>query len=125
MMEFQEKKNFRRILYCQPTLVVFFILLIFLGVSVFDVYIKYNLARNNVSKTATSYEHLLEREEELSSEIEKLKTTSGVEAEIREKYGLIRPSEEVITVINGSETVNDNKTKNTGSLWQKIINWLQ
>ena len=125
MLEFQEKKNFRRILYCKPTLIIFVILILFFLVSVFDVYTKYNLAKNNASKTASSYEYLLKRERELSAEIEKLKTDSGVEVEIREKYGLIKPSEEVITVINGSEPGNNNKAENPGSFWQNIINGLQ
>lgn len=88
-------------------------------------YQKQRLARENLVKTATIFNDLQAREKMLSSEIDRLRTVNGTEEEIREKYGLVKPGEEVLTVVGDNTGANSSSTTNQGNYWQTIVNWFQ
>jgi cell division protein FtsB len=125
MLEFQEKRKVKRLLYSRLTLVVLLLIIAWLLKSVWGVYEKQQYTKGNLEKTNADLAELKGREQMLSSEIEWLKTESGTEAEIRDKYGLVKPGEEVIVIVDkgGSNTTDSDLDKR--SFWQKIVNWLQ
>jgi cell division protein FtsB len=125
MLEFQEKRKFKRILYSKFTLVILIIIIGWILNAVWKVYIKQDLTKNNLVKTARDLEGLRTREKMLSSEIERLKTDGGVEEEIREKYGLVKPGEEILVVIDKEADINLSSTSTGISFWQKILDWLK
>jgi cell division protein FtsB len=125
MLEFQEKRKLKKFLYSRVTLIILLIFIILLLKEVIEVYQKQSLTVDNLSKTAVTLEGLRARERMLTSEVERLKTEEGKEIEIREKYGLVRPGEEVITVVDRSGQTDSGGPSVEKSFWQKIINWLQ
>jgi cell division protein FtsB len=125
MLEFQEKRLVKRLLYSKLTIFILLILVVFLTNAVWKVYRKQIVANDNLVKTAASLESLRTRETILISEIEKLKTKEGVEDEIREKFSLIKPGEEMIVIINDDEDQTDRTIFSGDSLWQKIINFFK
>jgi cell division protein FtsB len=125
MLEFQEKRRLKNFLYSKITLVI---LLILIGVAVnavWGIYQKQHMAKVNLAKTAAVYEGLQVREKMLSSEIERLKTEDGKEEEIREKYGLVKPGEEVIVIVDKDEATNSDQDSTDISFWQKVVDWLR
>ncbi len=126
MLEFQEKRRIKKILYSPYVVILLAVILIFLLRGVWGVYQKSSYSRENLERAQTNYNELQARERKLSEEIEYLKTTGGKEEEIREKYGLIKPNEEVIMVVDPEnkraepEYLPDNK-----SWWQKIFDMIQ
>lgn len=125
MLEFQEKRKVRKFLYSKITLVILAIIIILLLVSVFNVYKKQKVTRDNLAKTRSVLVGLEARERMLSSEIERLGTVNGIEKEIREKYDMVKPGEEVIVIIDSNSENSTSITPVSTSLWQKIKNWLQ
>jgi len=125
MFEFQEKRKMRRFLYSRVTLVLLVLLTVFLAKSVWSIYKKEDMARDNLDKTAAIFNSLQAREKTLSSEIVRLKTESGIEEEVREKYGLVKPGEEVIVIVNKDGETYSSDTLSKVSLWQKLKNWLR
>jgi cell division protein FtsB len=125
MMEFQEKIRVRRLLYSKLTLAVLVILIGFLGNALWGVYKKQSLTRDNLDKTAATFDSLQAREKMLSSEIDRLKTVKGTEQEIREKYGLIKPGEEVIVVVDDGADPASVTAPSGASFWQKVKDWLK
>ena len=124
MLEFQEKRKLRKFLYSRVT---FVILLIFIGIvlkAVWGVYEKQKTTKDNLAKISLNLDSLRAREKMLSSEIERLKTEDGVEEEIRDKYGLVKPGEEVIIVVGGDADADPELTTPT-SFWQKIKDWFK
>lgn len=101
------------------------IVIFFLLIKVWDVYKKQALTRDYLAKTAASLESLQAREKMLSSEIERLNTEEGTEEEIREKYGLVKPGEEVIVVVDEDSTDSNSFLPKETSFWQKLVNWLK
>ena len=125
MLEFQEKRKLRRLIYSKITLVLLILLILLILNGVWNIYKKQDITKDNLAKTASSLESLQARENMLSSQIERLKTPAGTEEEIREKYGLVKPGEEVIVVVDSSTTAADETSTTDTGFWQKIVNWFQ
>ena len=122
MLEFQEKRKLKRFLYSKITLVVLIVLIALALNAVWGVYKKQDMTKDNLAKTAATYNSLQDREKILSSEIERLETANGLEEEIREKYGLIKPGEEVIIIIDEEKDKDLDSVSSSISFWQKIKN---
>lgn len=125
MLEFQEKLEFKKKLYSKVTLLILIVATCFVLVRLFVFYKKQDLARENLSKTASVLESLRARESSLSAEIEKMNTQAGLEEEIREKYGLIKPNEEVIMVVDNNDNEEKPSTTPTPSIWQKLVKYFK
>jgi cell division protein FtsB len=125
MIEFQEKRRLKRFLYSKFTLIVLIIFIGFLLNAVWGVYQKQRLAKDNSDKVATALESLQGREETLSEEIGRLKQPSGIEEEIRKKYGLVKPGEEVIMIVSKDGEDDPATSKAPVSFWQKMLNWFK
>jgi cell division protein FtsB len=125
MIEFQEKRRLKKLLYSKVTIVVLLIIIVLTINAVRGVYEKHLTTKDNLAKTAASLEGLQARERMLSTEIERLKTTDGAEIEIREKYGLVKPGEEVLVVVDSDSDDKVNQASNPISFWQKVLDWLR
>lgn len=110
MLEFQEKKKLRNILYSKVTLLALFVILIFIARATLGVYYKQKASGENLAKAREEAAELEKREKMLSSEIERLKTEKGTEEEIRKKFMVGKAGEEVIVI------VDDDKTKKDGTV---------
>jgi len=125
MLEFQEKRQLKKIIYSKVTLIILLLIILALSKAVWSVYKKHDMTKDNLSKVETSLESLQVREKMLSSEIERLKTASGKEEEIREKYGLIKQGEEMIVVVDDENNDNNGPVSTPISFWQKVLDWLK
>ena len=109
MLEFQEKKKLRNILYSKVTLIAIFVILVFVARATFSVYYKQKVSGENLSKAREEIAELEKREKMLNSEIDRLKTDKGTEEEIRKKFMVGKAGEQVIVI------VDDNKTNKNGA----------
>ena len=125
MLEFQEKRKIKKLFYSKITLVCLVVLIVLLLNMVWDLYKKQETTKDNLTKTAATFEELQAREKMLSSEIDRLKTEGGIEEEIRDKYGLVKPGEEVIMMVNQDDSTSSDATSSGDGLWQKIGNWFK
>ncbi|MFA7252879.1 MAG: septum formation initiator family protein [Candidatus Paceibacterota bacterium] len=125
MLEFQQKRQVKKILYSRTTLVVLGLIIILLINSVWGVYKKRAISKENLDKAQASLDNLQAREETLSNEIERLKSTAGVEEEIREKFGLVKPGEEVIIVVDAENKLTVENIAENRNFWQKMIEWFK
>lgn len=122
MLEFQDKRKIKRFIYSKITLVLLVVVVAFLLNAVWNVYKKQDYTRENLVKITASLASLRVREKMLSSEVERLKTENGVEEEIRAKYGLVKPGEEVIIVVNDDSSTSADSMPIENNLWQKFLN---
>lgn len=119
MIDFQQKKQFKKIIYSKVFFVVFLILIIFLGRSTYDIYKRQNLSATNYSGVKKNYDGVKERKDMLEFEIERLKTDVGVEEEIRSKFNVAKPGETVVTIIAGKGTSTDASNEKS-SFWSSF-----
>ena len=122
MFDYQQKKKIRKVIYSKITLAVLFVAIIILAKANYSIYKKEVLSNENYNIVKNDFDSLKERKVVLESEIKRLKTSEGVEEEIRSKFDVSKPGEIVVNVIdNSSSTLIENKNKGV-NLWQKITN---
>ena len=123
MLDFQQKRKLRSGLYNRWVLYVLGIIVILAIHSTWDIYQKQLESQKLLTLSQEQAGELKSREAELQSQIANLQTPQGLEAEIRSKFNVAKPNENVAVVLdNGSTT--DSTTTNSVSFWQKILDFL-
>src|SRR3989338_575841 len=98
MRNFQQKRGWRNILESWPILIFLGILVLFFAWGVIGFMGKMATTRENRKIAENKVAELREEKEKLSSDINKLNTDSGIEENIREKFGLAKEGEELIVI---------------------------
>ncbi len=124
MLEFQEKKKLRKILYSKTMLVAVFAILFFIAKATLGVYYKQKASGANLAKAREEIAELKKREKTLNSEIDHLNTDSGVEEEIRKKFMVGKEGEQVIVIVDDAKASNTEKIDggNKSGIWSRIVN---
>ena len=109
MRNFQRKRKFENIMHSKPVLALLIILALFFAWEMIDFMGKMAITAENRKIAENKVRELEEDKEKLSANIAKLKTESGIEETIREKFGLVKPGEDVIIIVEdkNSPVVND------------------
>ncbi len=80
-----------------------------------------------VSKTelvaVERYESLIERENALTYQLERFGTERGIEEEIRTRYPVALPGEEVITIVDAKKSGSENEDGGSGGVWPSLLDW--
>lgn len=120
-LDFHAKQRARRFLYSPLTFIVIGILILIAGYNAWDMYQKSKRTDEALKKTEEAYNELVVRETFLEGKIKQLSTDAGVEAEIRERFGVAKAGEEVIVVLadeKKEEVILEKK-----SFWSRIGEW--
>jgi cell division protein FtsB len=120
MIDFQQKRQVKKVIYSKVFLVILFISVIFLGRATYNIYNKSKLSSKSYNETKKDYESLKARKDMLDSEINRLKTDSGMEEEIRSKFNVAKPGETVVVVIDGSSSTSTNANNSKGGFWSSF-----
>jgi len=125
MIPFQERKKLRKIMYSKLTLAVLFVVLLAVGRGSWDIYQKAVVAETERAIAEKALTDIQNRTIELQTSLERLKSTQGIEAEVRQKYTVARPGEEVVVVVDDSSKKGENSgVVSEKSLWQRITSFL-
>lgn len=104
-----------------PILAVFLVLIIGWGiVVVIKIGIKYREAVQLRNEYRAELQQLQTKEGELNEKIKNLSTDRGLEAEVRNRYRVVRPGEQLVIVIDDQGASSTTTAQDTGSFWQKI-----
>jgi cell division protein FtsB len=99
MLEFQERKKIRRILYSKWVFAALVIALVVLARAALGVYGKYNDSKENLRVASDDLNSLESRQSTLQSEIGKLSTERGMEEEIRDTFQVAKDGEQVAIIV--------------------------
>lgn len=125
MVDFQQKRHIKNILYSKISFVILLILVIFLGRSTYDIYKKSKLSHENYIVVKKDYDSLNTRKEMLQSGIDRLKTDSGIEEEIRGKFDVAKPGETVVTIIDGSSSTSTDSNNQDRGFWSSFLSFFR
>lgn len=103
MVQFGKKKNYTDWLYTRPVLFFLGILILMMGVSVFQ---RFGVERDMYARRITAekeYQEALERKVELEEKVEYLEGERGIEEEIRKHFDVAREGEQVIILMGEEE----------------------
>ena len=124
MLEFQEKKKIRRLLYSRYTSVFLAVILVFLANATYNMYQKARDTSKNKNDALFGKNALETKQTELELYLEQLKTDRGIEEEIRKKYRVVKDGESVIIVVDDKKEVAGTTTEQSGfePLFRRIKN---
>jgi cell division protein FtsB len=104
MREFQAKKKeqatFNRIINSKWSFFILSIILILLIKGNIRIVKNYFYVKKEYKKDLESYQNLKEREVEITKEIDRLNTESGLDYEIRKKLDVSKEDEKIIKIID-------------------------
>ena len=120
MREFQGKRQTRRILYSLPVRLVLVVLIIMLGASVWRLYDKRQIVVKERESLLAEVASLEARRAVLLEEVASLKTARGVEAEVREKFNVVKPGERVINFVAAVAT-GTATTTTEATWWERFV----
>jgi cell division protein FtsB len=121
MVDFKQKQRARRFLYSNVTLLVLLALLVITGKELWDIFKKKQQAEDGLVRVQTQYEDLLQRKEFLSSEIQLLETSEGVESKLRGRYSIAKSGEKVIVLVSDEEASSTEEVE--VGWWSRLWNW--
>lgn len=117
MRNFQEKKNFRKIMHSKIVLIILGVLVLLFIYNVIKLANKAVDTKRNREIAEKKIAELQIQKEELTKEIEKLSTEKGIEEDIREKFGLGKEGEGMIVIVDDeSKSTEENLEKKSGFL---------
>jgi len=117
------QKLWHRIAFSWVTIVLLILLSLLLARSVFSMYQKNNRARERAQDAQIELTKVEERKALLSKSLEHIKTSKGVEEELRKKFDVAREGEHLLVIVD-KEVKPEVKTKETswfGGLWRKLV----
>ncbi len=100
MREFQDKKKNRKRLYSIWSLLALLVVLVFFGKGVVSAYEKERSTKEELNRLAAQKADIESRYDNISKEIDTLKTSEGMESAIRQKFDVAKKGEGVIVVVD-------------------------
>lgn len=104
MREFEQRRKVRRLLYSKFSVAVLCVVALVLIKSAISAYNKSHVSDTAYQETAREYAELLARKAQLESDIERLRTPQGVEADIRTKFGMVKDGEHMLILVDRGTT---------------------
>jgi cell division protein FtsB len=125
MLDVHQKRKLRSVLYNRVTLGALFILALFFMHSTWVVYQKKKTSEELKNLSLQQMHELESRDKELEEQIAKLNTAAGIEAEIRGKFNVAKPEENMVVVVDSSGGDDSLKPASSPSFWRKIYNFFK
>lgn len=100
MREFQEKQKIRRRVYSRTSILILCVLCILIAKGLVGVYNKEKNSRMEVERLQKRKEEVQNKLQVVSAQADRLKTETGIEYEIRNKFDVVKSGEEVLVVVD-------------------------
>ncbi len=101
-----------------------FFLLLIVANSTWHVYQKQREAAREYTLQAEVLSNLEMRNDSLQQKLSALETDRGVEEELRERFSVAKPGEEVIVLVDAKKTAADANAEPHTSIWLSFWRWL-
>ena len=119
MSRLKNKNKIKKIIYSWFVLVLLLLVILLVGKGVWGVYQSEKISRQNKQFSEKRYNGLQDKSDLISSEIEVLETEKGVEAEIRDKFRVVKEGEQLAIIIN-SDDEPKKQIEEKEPIWVKI-----
>lgn len=122
MEDFKAKQRLRKKIYSRGSFIVLLFITALLIRGAWGAWQKHRESGNNLDRVEQELNAARSREGELSQSIERIKTPDGVENEIRQKFSVVKPGEEIVLIIDESKN-NTDEGSNKTSFVRRIGRW--
>ena len=119
LFDFQQKKKMREFFYSPIVVVLALLIALYALYSTWSIYRKLLQTRHDAELVQAQVLTLEARNQKLDTNIQDLQTQSGVEKEIRTKFGVAKPGEQEAVIYDDASSTSG--ATNKTSWWQKFI----
>ncbi|MEN9647218.1 MAG: hypothetical protein RLY57_22 [Candidatus Parcubacteria bacterium] len=119
MLEYQRKQSVKNMLYSKLSIAILLILFVLFAKGAWGMYGKMKTSAEAREGTRKELNVLTERKNNVGDEIARLKTKEGLETEIRGKFNVAMPGEEVLILVKGEEVPQEVKKE---GFFESILN---
>jgi cell division protein FtsB len=105
-MELHEKQLLRKICYSKVTIVILVILVLFLIRGVYGIYEKYQETDEVRDQAKSRLMELQAREKKIANDVANLKTDDGLDRALRQKFGVAKPDESVVVIVDSASSAS-------------------
>ncbi|HEY4504086.1 MAG TPA: septum formation initiator family protein [Candidatus Paceibacterota bacterium] len=124
MFSFKKKKTYKKIIYSPFAIFALVIVLAFFLKALWGVYKKEQMSAEYLEREKSELQKLEKRQNNLAKSVDYLKTDKGIEAEIRNKFRLVKEGESVTIIIdNEISSTPKNATTSFSGFWKSLFGW--
>ena len=120
MLEFQQKRKIRKILYSPVSLILLAVIAVFLVRGVWNVYQKESASQDYLNQAHDELSKVSATEDQLSDSVAALQTTQGIETDIRHKFRVVKPGEQIAIIVDSSASTSEATTSVKAGFWQGV-----
>ncbi len=106
----------RKLLSSPISLIIVLFAFVVLWKASSNIYEKVLISRTKLNQAQAEFSKLEFREKDLGSQVSRLSTEQGIDAEIRSKYKGVRPGEFVAVIIGDSQVASTSNASSTASV---------
>ncbi len=126
MREFQERNQERKLvkrrMYSKASLIILALILFFMAKGVYAVYEKERESRAEVDRIAKQKAELQQRYDFIQEKSDHLKSTEGIEAEIRSKFDVVKEGEGMIVIVDKNvTTIEEDRRGVLKKFWDSVV----
>ncbi len=125
MKSFQKKRRLEHVMQSKTFLIFLGILILVFAFSMFSFVNKMEETSKNKKIIEDKITELEKSKEKLNSDINELKTSQGVEENIREKFGLAKEGENMVIIVDDKNKAENVMKDNSGGFFNTIKNWFK
>ena len=125
MRDFQKNKSLKRTLHSKVFLVFLGVIIVFFSYNIFGFVNKMKETEKNKQIVKEKLTSLEKSKEKLNADIAKLNTEGGVEARIREKFGLAKEGDGMILIVEEEKPNNTEEKEHQNSFLYFFSKWFK
>ena len=122
MLDIQQKRKVRAVMYNRVTLGFLFVLVLLALHSTWRVYNKKMASEQMKNITMEQVKGLRDRNSDLEAKIDELATVSGIEQEIRSKFSVAKDNERMVVVVPSTDSEATSTPRSIG-FWESLKNY--
>ncbi len=121
MREFQERRRLKRLLHSRYAIGALAVVLLLVLRGVWGVYVKYEKSKELSARMASEASALQEREDALKASIDSLSTPEGREREMRDRFGVVKPGEKMVVLVNPQPSGDTAPAPEPRGFWSRLV----
>lgn len=125
MKSFQRQNLTRKIIFSWPAIILLIVLFAFIGRWTFQNYLRFSAAKEAYLRVKKDREELDRKKNDLESRLSYLSNPYGLEKELRRRFSLKKPDEEMAIIVDRKVPGPENRAGSSESLWQRFITFFK
>lgn len=127
MQHFRKKQQFKRRLYSKLVLILLFVALLFVAHGTWGIFQKARQSKQLLERAQAEKAELAEKQAAIEYRIDRMKTQTGIEEEIRSKFDVAREGEQLIVIVENEEEVEieEEESKGISGFFTTLFSWMQ